>query len=112
MKAHLTGTLRIVTGRGEGEVLLDEENRRRSVLQRDVDAEQIQRQRGLRFEVPLDAHSGLRRYENSHGAQGQGGVQDRPACHLRLTGVDQIVTVIGGRKVPASPRLCRKKRES
>ena len=76
-------------------MLLDEESRGWSVLQRDGHAEQIQRQSGLGFEVPLDPHSGLRRSGNSHRALGQGGVQDRPVCHVRLAGVNQIVIVIG-----------------
>jgi hypothetical protein len=82
------------------------------VLQQDGHAEKIQRQIELGFEILLDAHSGLRQYENGHGEQGQAGVQDRLSCHLDLTGVDQMVRVVGGRKVPAFPRHCRQNWDS
>jgi hypothetical protein len=61
--------------------------------------------------MPLDVHLGSRRRGKKQRTHRRRDLQERPVCHLCFTGVDQVVTVLGGRQVPASPRHGTKNRD-
>lgn len=66
------------------------------MLKREDHAEQIRKRRGYRFEARLDVNLRLQRHGNDDGAQRRSVMRDRRMRHLGLTGVDQIVSVVGG----------------
>jgi hypothetical protein len=75
-------------------MVLEKKNRGRSALQRNVHIEVMQSQKRREFNVPHGTHLGKRRHGKSNLAQGQGVMQYLSVYKLRLTGVDQIMSVV------------------